>query len=502
MKREKIVPVLLSTALISLLFHKQYLGINLLLFELCLFAGLFWLGAIDLKQPKQIVYFAGAVFTAFFTIFTHSLFSYIMHFIAFFIFIGILIYPQAKSLLTTAALSFTSLFLSQAAFFKNISGVKVQGQNVGGHFKKGLYFVIPLIVILFFIVIYRLANPVFTQLTNTIGMQLNDWFLAIFRDFDFSILFTITIGLFISNFIIYRKIKQAIANSDLQSSEKIERIRKKKPYKNKFMALKIEHTSAIFLLFILNFILVVVNVIDIHWVWFGFEWEGQYLKQFVHEGTYLLILSILVSILIVLFFFRGNLNFYSKNRILKYLSYMWLAQNAVLAVSVAIRNFWYIHYFALAYKRIGVIIFLILVLIGLYTVLIKVLRRKSVFYLLKTNAFALYLTLIISSGINWDMFIARYNFRHSDTSFLHLDFMVKLSDKVLPQLDIPHSVMLKINEKQLRLFPFEKQYMGPLEYHQVIQERKMKFKKRWESKNILSWNLPEYVAYKRLFAEK
>ena len=91
MRHEKIVPVLLSTALICVLFHKQYLGLNLLLFESCLVGGLFWSGALNLKQPIQIVYFAGAVFTAFFTVFTHSLFSYIMHFIAFFILIGILI---------------------------------------------------------------------------------------------------------------------------------------------------------------------------------------------------------------------------------------------------------------------------------------------------------------------------------------------------------------------------------------------------------------------------
>ncbi|MCX6249457.1 MAG: DUF4173 domain-containing protein [Bacteroidetes bacterium] len=268
-----------------------------------------------------------------------------------------------------------------------------------------------------------------------------------------------------------------------------------------FNALKNEYKAGVFLLLILNLILLILNLIDISWVWFNFNWEGQYLKQFVHEGTYLLIISILISIILVLYYFRGNLNYYPNNRLLKYLSYIWLGQNGILTVSVAIRNFWYIHYFALAYKRIGVIIFLILTIYGLYTVFIKVMQKKSSFYLFKSNAYGFFLILIVSSLINWDNFIAAYNFKNSDKSFLHLDFLATLPDKSLPYMDKTLSKLYKIDSIQKEKFRFEEKYMTPEEFYQIINIRKIQFKQKWEAKNFLSWNLPEYLAYRKLFYE-
>ncbi|HLG35832.1 MAG TPA: DUF4173 domain-containing protein, partial [Bacteroidia bacterium] len=235
-------------------------------------------------------------------------------------------------------------------------------------------------------------------------------------------------------------------------------------------------------------------------VWFNFEWNGQYLKQFVHEGTYLLLLSIFISIALVLYFFRGSLNFFSKNKLLRTLSYAWLIQNAILTVSVAIRNFRYIDFFSLAYKRIWVIIFLALVLYGLYTVFIKVRNRRSAFYLFRTNAYAVLVVLIFCSVFNWDNIIAKYNFSHSEKSFLHLDYLATLSDQSLPYLDKPLEEIVRIDRVQKQKFPFGEKYMSPEKYHRHIQARKEQFLLKWESKNILSWNLPEYLAYRQLLS--
>ena len=99
-----------------------------------------------------------------------------------------------------------------------------------------------------------------------------------------------------------------------------------------------------------------VNIIDIDWVWLNFEYEGEInLTQFVHEGTYLLILSILISMGIILYFFRKNLNFYPGKQKLQIITYIWIAQNAVLAVSVAARNKHYTHHSGHANTRIAVV---------------------------------------------------------------------------------------------------------------------------------------------------
>tara|TARA_R110002049_G_scaffold71830_2_gene184705 strand:+ start:1233 stop:1955 length:723 start_codon:yes stop_codon:yes gene_type:complete len=238
---------------------------------------------------------------------------------------------------------------------------------------------------------------------------------------------------------------------------------------------------------------------DIYSVWLYFEWEGQTLKQFVHAGTYLLIFSILISIALVLYFFWGNLNFYKENNLLKVLSYIWLCQNAVLALSVMMRNYWYVEYFAIAYKRIGVFVFLLLSIFGLYTVFIKIREKKSTFYIFRTNSMALFLTLVITSAVPWDNLIANYNFAHANQSYLHLNYLAQFSDKALPQLDIPSSEIEAFETFQKNNVYTNSNDMTIFEYRSTIDRRKNLFKNKWESKNFLSWNLAEHRAYNKLF---
>ena len=493
--------ILISAIIITVLFHNQSLGINLFIFEIAFFTWLMISKQIKLKGKNLKIGTSGFLLTSVFTILTHSIFSFFMHFLALFIFIGLLIYPEVKSYINSILISLTSLFNSQIQFFKNLSNSKLSGYNIGVVLWKSRIFILPLVVIFIFILIYCSSNPIFNKLAISIGTWIQEAFDSIFKNFDFSIVLTFIIGLFISNYLFLRISNQHIIKADLNSSDELMRFKKKFQKYFSLIVLKNEYRSAVFLLMVLNVVLFVLNVLDIKWVWFNFEWEGQYLRQFVHEGTYLLIISILISMALVLFFFRKNLNFYRNNKLLKYLSYVWLAQNGILVISVAIRNFWYIHYFSLAYKRIGVIIFLILTIYGLYTILIKVRRKKSVFYLLRSNAFALYLVLILSSIINWDTMIAKYNFNHANKSFVHLNYLSTLSDKTLPYLDKSMAELSFIDETQKKKFPFERKFMSPEQYHQVIEDRKIAFKQRWESQSILSWNLPEYLAYQKLFGK-
>ena len=186
---------------------------------------------------------------------------------------------------------------------------------------------------------------------------------------------------------------------------------------------------------LVNALLLLVNAIDVQWLWFGFAPPADFnLAQFVHEGTWVLIFSILLAMGIVLWFFRRNLNFYAPGlRPLRVLATVWVLQNAVLAVSVGLRNYYYIHYSGLAYKRIGVVFFLALVLFGLGTVLLKIWQRRSAFALVRLNAWAAYAVLLALAGGNWEVWIARYNlqprFAHID-----IDFLLDMPGRVLPTL--------------------------------------------------------------------
>ena len=315
--------------------------------------------------------------------------------------------------------------------------------------KKTSIFIIPLFIIIIFIVLYRNSNPVFDELVTDFLNFISNYLALLFKNIDLTLFFTVLICLFISNIIIFKAINKKIIDSDINASFILKRTNIKKNRFFKFNDLKNEYKAGIFLLIVLNILILILNLIDINWVWFNFKWEGQFLKQFVHEGTYLLILSILISIGLVLFFFRENLNFYSKNRTLKYLSYVWIIQNGILTISVAIRNFYYINYFSLAYKRIGILLFLILTLYGLYTVFNKVKNKKTNFYLFQYNFSALFILLIVSSIVNWDKVIANYNFKHANKSFLELNYLVDFSDKTLPYLDKPELMIASTSNFQL-----------------------------------------------------
>lgn len=490
--------IFLSAFLLTGLFYKQYFGLNVLLFDVLF---LFWVIAtkqLSWKHQNVIIASSGFFLTALFTVLTHSTFSYLMHFLAISVFIGVLNYPKVRSLFNASLISLVALFQSQGVFAQLLSGSRMKGRTIGGILWKARIFIIPIFIIFLFVGLYSFSNPVFGDMVNNLGLGIQNTFNFIFEGLDIFLLLTFLLCLFISIYLFIRTANKDLVQQDLNALEVLQRDKKKSPRWFKLTGLKNEYKAGVFLLLILNALLLILNVLDVYWVWFNFAWEGQTLKQFVHGGTYLLIFSILISIAVVLYFFRGNLNFYAKNQFLKYLGYIWIIQNGILVISVGIRNFRYIEYFSLAYKRIGVILFLVLVLYGLYSVARKIQYKKSAFYLFKSNALVLYGVLILASFVNWDSFIAKYNFAHANTSYLHLNYMASLSDKSLPHLDKPLSELTKINALQNEKYDF--QYtMQPEEYLRIINRRKLDFKKRWESKNMLSWNLPEHLAYKNLF---
>jgi hypothetical protein len=256
------------------------------------------------------------------------------------------------------------------------------------------------------------------------------------------------------------------------------------------LKLKNEFISAFVLLVFVNILSLIVNVIDFKWVWFGFKYSEAFnLKQFVHEGTYLLIISILLSIAIMLYFFRRNLNFYPKSKWIKNLAYIWLIQNLVLTISVAIRNFHYITYWGLAYKRIGVILFLIAVFIGLISVFIKIKYTKTSFFLIKWNSLSVYCILIIAGLVNWDGIIAKNNLNHPWQNHMETSYLLSLSDKILPLIDQKQKVL----EQDLKYNTYASFY--PYSYKDYYKKRRNLFVDDYNKKTWLSWNYMDWKAY-------
>jgi Leucine-rich repeat (LRR) protein len=156
-----------------------------------------------------------------------------------------------------------------------------------------------------------------------------------------------------------------------------------------------------------------------------------------------LITSILFAIAILLFYFRGLLNFYHKSRPLKLLAYLWILQNIFMVFSTAYRNNMYITESGLSYKKIGVYVYLLLAAIGLATTFYKLWRTRSNWSLVRANSFIMYCLLIIGCTINWDVVITNFNIEKSrdHTKRLEKYYLADIGFKNLPQLlALPDSV--------------------------------------------------------------
>lgn len=144
----------------------------------------------------------------------------------------------------------------------------------------------------------------------------------------------------------------------------------------------------------------------------------------VHEGTYLLMFSVFLAIGVVLFFFRGLLNFHPRARGLARLAKIWIGLNAALAGLVGLRNALYVQFSGLAWGRVLVFFFLALLAFGLFTLWRKVARRLSLAYLFHANGMALWLGLLLLGAVNWDGIITRYNFATQHPDRIDYEYLI------------------------------------------------------------------------------
>jgi hypothetical protein len=247
-------------------------------------------------------------------------------------------------------------------------------------------------------------------------------------------------------------------------------------------------------------LLLVVNIIDINFLWLHFQYEeGKPVYKMVHEGTELLIVSIVLAMAILMFFFKGNLNFYKRNKWLKYGAYAWIIQNALLVTSVFMRDYYYILKHGLAYKRIGVLFFLLMVLIGLITVFVKIWSRKTNYFLFRVNAWAGIVVLVLATTIHWDEFIAGYNLKRKNTVDLDVQFLLSLSDKALPLLDT-NIVALQKRENDLQALDKYREATCDTCFIEQLKQREKQFAEKQQQLSWLSWNYAD--AYTKKYLQK
>jgi hypothetical protein len=136
--------------------------------------------------------------------------------------------------------------------------------------------------------------------------------------------------------------------------------------------------------------------------------------------------------------------------------------------------------YGLTHKRIGVIIFLIVTLIGLITMVLKIYKKLNIRFLLISNSWAFMTLLLILSFVNFDKIIAINNLKRTDCD---MDYIKSLSVRVLPIVKKHHP---EFNEEDMFQYKYYKQQQN---------------RYTWLSWNLADHKLNGYINSKLLTSE-
>lgn len=444
--------VIAGGILFSLVFWQEKLGINTIFFDAFILAAIFYLYA-NARQNAVVRWLVfGHLICLAMIILHNTLLSKIAFVTTLLLIVGFAEYVHRSVWFAGGSVLLNIVFCiaSMGEQFKQKKTAGKKRRNIARYIR---FAIIPLFLVIIFFIIYSLSNSVFQQITWQVEQYVYRYFASIFDVFSPQRLLFLVFGIYVTGCLLLRSRLNYFSGKESTRKDDLQRTRlpwKQRIQKTSFafaetvmgrfargmMALKNENTTGIITLLLLNILLFAINIIDISYLWFDFDYMGDvFLYKMVHEGTELLIMSIVLAMLVVLFFFKGNLNFYKRNKWLKYGAYAWILQNSILVISVLLRDYYYIARYGLAYKRIGVLFFLLMVLIGLATVFVKIWQKRTAYFLFRVNAWAGIVLLVLASTIHWDEFIASYNLQRKDRVPLDAEFLLTLSDKTLPLLD-------------------------------------------------------------------
>jgi len=288
--------------------------------------------------------------------------------------------------------------------------LKWQNQRKNQSFIKAGVAGITFIIILLFFFMYRNSSLLFYNLTQKINLEFISFSLFFF---------TLNAFLLIITFHKYSPIEKLKLKLDKTAKSIDTVLTYSEEEANK---ISIEKFAAIILLSSLNALLITVNILDLSYLFNQQLPKGISYSDFIHQGVGMLILSIVLAISIILYFFRKELNFIN-NKWLNLLAYTWIGQNLFMIFSNASRNSMYVDAYGLTEKRIGVYFYLLLAAIGLLTTLIKVNRKQTNAYLIRSTTTIFFIILLISCTVKWDNLITRHDLSRTDaeTNFYYLN---------------------------------------------------------------------------------
>jgi len=464
----KNITTIIGALLFSTFFYKQHIGLNLLLFSIVTVIILLISNFDSFKKRKTILNALAYLITGIAVYFYKSNLAIIANIIGFITLVGSVsenkssIYIKwLNGLYTSIAAAFSLYFDSLFTEVKNVKKKKIDivyWLKIVG---------IPTIILLVYIGLYRNGNPLFDEIISKIDLSFINLQWILLAALGYYLFYNISQPITI----------EPTTVTDINTGNSLEENSLKKTSEKK---LESEKQLGIVLIVLLNTLIALYLTTDVFFISKISHLNAVELSQKVHSGINALIVSIVLAIVIIIYFFRGYLNFYQRNQTLKTATYVWLLLNLVLVFITVFKNYVYISSFGFTYKRIGVFIYLFLAFFGLITTFYKVYNIQNIWFLFRKNIQVAFILLMTSTVINWDKIITNYNIKFASQT--DMEYLLNLSNNNVSLLkeysnnnSINNDYKLRINRKhkqfldQLKNNSWQEMTIDNLKYYKIIQ---------------------------------
>ncbi|GAA4238249.1 hypothetical protein GCM10022291_28010 [Postechiella marina] len=408
----KNIPLIIGAILFSILFNKQNLGLNLSLFSIITTIILLINNQSVFKLKSTKAYSILYLITAIAVFVYNNNLALIANIVCYFTLIGHVSEHKSSIYLNWINGLYSSFVGYVHRNFKNKDGTnKTTLKKEIDYFHLAKIIGIPFAVLIIFIGLYKNGNPMFNGLINKIDLSF----------INIQWLLVAMVGYYLLSNISKPVIVDSTTIKDINTNNLLA-----KPNNLGVDKLKKEHQLGFVLILLLNLLILLFLITDITYLITENDFRASSFSNQVHSGINALIASIIIAIAIILYFFRGDLNFYKDNKNLKTVAYIWMLLNAILVINIIIKDCQYIYFFGLTYKRIGVLVYLLLTTIGLITTSIKIKNIKNFWYLLRINTLTAFTILVVSCTVNWDSCITIYNLNYAQS--MDFNYLINLSN--------------------------------------------------------------------------
>ena len=392
--------IFISSIIYTYLLYNQGIGVNILLLNLVLIPTLFFSNRNYLKNKLSLLFAAGALISSVFSFVNgHAITVWANIFSLSFLSISINLKQQ--TIISSLVHILFSYMTSIAQIVKRFKVKYFSENHENGTLRKRIViYLSSILVFTLFVILYQASNITFSIFLSQFSLAFINARVLFFYSIGFILIYAFYRPRILAVLAIYEKfLPLTVTQNQYQNYSFI----------GNSVTEETEFKTGVLMLSLLNGLLLLVNVLDLQFM-FGGELLPANISysEYVHQGIFSLILSIIIAIGIILWYFRGTQNF-AQQKTLKVLAYVWIAQNLLMLLSASYKNNLYINEFSLTYKRIGVYVFLIATAAGLLFTLIKLLTKRSNFYLVKANSLAWYVILVMAVPIGWDKMITEFN---------------------------------------------------------------------------------------------